>query len=268
MSEDVIASPGVQGSSDAPAQPSQEPAPDTAAGGEQPEAQAQQGTLPPEVHPAVKAERERAKRYRQMVEAVFVLDDQGNPVDYNPNFVARLQEQLGAGAREASAADPMAAYRSQLEEWARANGFLPEQVEAIASLAEAIASRQAQEIAAPILEASIEQLKAALIQSEVVPREAAPFVARWIDRARQINPRALLTRQGRETVLRQALGEYYLQTQQARKAPGTGAPPAPPAMLRPTPGPSRSAPAAEEAQIRAKLGLPVDKYLDTGPEVR
>ncbi len=231
---------------------------DSATGGEQPEAKGEQkgGPLPEDVHPAVKAERERAKRYRQMLERVFTLDEQGRPVGYNPEFLAHLESSL---AQQPVAADPYSSYRQKLSEWATARGFLPEQVEAIVELAEAIADRRANEITAPILEASIEQLRVGLIQSGVVPKEAAPYVAKWIDTARRINPRALLTRQGRETVIRQALGDWYL-----RQARSGGAKAAPPPQLKPSPGPSRPTPSSEEAQIRAKLGLPVDRYGPTG----
>jgi len=209
--------------------------------------------LSPEVHAAVTEERARSARYRGALEQLVVMDEQGEIVGLRPEVVEHVRTQIAA-APAAPTSDPEVAYRARIGEWATKLGFLPEQVEGVVTLAEAIARNIVSQETEPMVSANIESMKAGLIASDVVPKEAATFVAKWVDRARTMNARALLTPQGRETVLRQAIGEYYIQ-----KARGGGRAPAgvpTPAMLRPSPGAQPGAqPTADEAAIRAKLGL-------------
>jgi len=213
------------------------------------------GTLPPDVHPAVTAERQRAQRYRGIASQVYEFNEQGAVIGYNPAFLEKIAG-AGVAARPGTAEiTPEAAYQASVQKWAENLGFAPEQVDGIIRLAEAIADQRVNEATGGLYESSNESLKAQLISSGDVPPQAAPFVAKWMDQAFKVNPRAAMSREGRETVLRQALGEYALRSIRARRS-GTRSPAPAPSMLRPAPGPGGQAtPSADEQLVRRKLGL-------------
>ena len=261
MADDITATPAVPGAQPATPAPASAPpvAGDVTPGSEKPE-----GTLEPEVHAAVKAERQRAQQYRSTLEQLVTFDDQGQITGLRPEVVEHVKGQLQA-APAAPTTDPEAAYQSRIREWSTKLGFLPEQVEGVVTLAQAIAEQIVDERTGPMQDSSIETVKANLIASDAVPKEAASFVAKWVDTARKINPRALLTTQGRETVLRQAVGEYYLRKARGVTTPAGGGG-LTPSMLRPGAGPpSGATPTLEEQDIRRKMGLPVS-YTDQTPK--
>lgn len=223
---------------------------------------APKGTLPPDVHPAVAAERTRAQRYRSIAAQVYEFNDQGEVVGYNPKFLEQIAAGAGAAARPGGGAEPIdpgAAYQAQVGKWAEALGFAPEQIHGIIQLAEAIADQRVNEATGGLYESTSETLKQQLISSGDVPPEAAPFVAKWMDQAFKVNPRAAMSTAGRETVLRQAVGEYALRRIRGARAanPATRRTPAAPSMLRPGPGTGNQINADPNEQlIRRKLGLP------------
>jgi len=261
VADDITAAPAVSGVQPAPPAPASAPpvTGDVTPGGEKPE-----GTLEPEVHAAVKAERTRAQQYRQTLEQLVTFDDQGQITGLRPEVVEHVAGQLRAEPA-APATDPEVAYQSRIRDWSAKLGFLPEQVEGVVTLAQAIAEQIVDERTGPMQDSSIDTIKANLIASDAVPKEAASFVAKWVDTARKINPRALLTSQGRETVLRQAVGEYYLRRARGVTTPAGGGG-LTPSMLRPGAGPASGAtPTLEEQEIRRKMGLSVS-YTDQTPK--
>lgn len=227
------------------------------------------GTLPEDVHPAVAEERERAKQYRAMVEEVYVLDNQGNPIGVRPDLIERVREELGSaqGPQPGYQPDPEAQVESMLDDFARESGLLPEQVRLIFRIASAVAEQKNAEASEPLLRSSVDSVKANILASGEVPSEAVPYVSKWIDEAYKINPRALLSPRGRETALRQALGDYLL-TQIRRRRSGqprvSNAPAGAPRMLRPRPGAAGAAPSSDEQSIRTKMGL-TPTYTDNTP---
>lgn len=251
----TVATPGVQGEGSPTARPAAQPAD----GGVQPGAEGRpEGALPEDVHPAVREERERAQRYRAALEEVYVLDANGQPVGIRREFADHVQSQL----QPAGGPEPDAARNARVDaavtQFADKYGLLPEQVRGFVELARQIAADEFASGSQPLYEQSIEGMKAALIASGEVPREAAPHIDRWVAEAVKANPRAALTPAGRETILRQALGEYALLAIRRRRAvrPASSAANTP-TLLRPTPGGVRGpAPTPEEAVLRKRMGLP------------
>jgi len=221
------------------------------------------GTLPEAVHPAVTAERERAQYYRNLASEAFIFDAQGQVVGIRAEFAQQVREQMGEGpsATEARAGDAEARMERVVQSFAQQHGLLPEQVRGIIQLVGSIVQSQSAELNAPLYESVLDQMKASMIGSGEVPKEAAPFIERWVAEAYRVNPRAALTATGRETILRQAVGEYALTLLRRRRAAGGGRPASPaagtPPMLRPTPG-GVGAPVMgdEERALRRKMGLP------------
>lgn len=147
--------------------------------------------------------------------------------------------------------------------------MLPEQVRGLIGLFEGMFRARFEEMASPLFETSIEGMKQSLIASGEVPAAAAPFIDKWVQEARRANPRATLTQKGRETILRQALGEYALSLLRARNRGRRPASPAAnsPTLLRPTPaGGAGQVPVGEEATLRAKMGLNPTGYGAVGPK--
>lgn len=212
------------------------------------------GPLPQDVHPAVLEERERAKKYRDIASQAFEFDDAGNVTGIRPELVDQVRQYLPQQPQQ-PAEDTQVQLDRRLQEYADRVGLLPEQVKGILGLVNAVVQQQVADAQRPLLQSSAEQVKAALATSGEIPKNAVPYVTRWVDEAFAANPTAALTREGRDTILRQALGEYVLTyLRQRRQAPGaTGA--APP-MLRPAAGPATTGPSPEEQELRVKMGLP------------
>lgn len=223
--------------------------------GDQPESAAA-GTLPEDVHPAVREERERARKYREFAEQAFVFDAQGNVKGIREDFARQVSTALG-GARPADA-EPSPRYQKLIDSFADRMGLLPNQVEAFVELAEAIAVSRVEESQGPFYSTSADVIKQQLIASGDVPAKAAPYVAKWIDESFKLNPKAAMTPAGRETILRQAIGEYVLRESRSRRGnvrPAAGAPA--PVMLGPKPGnPGVRTPDIDEQRLRSRLGLP------------
>lgn len=267
----ATATPGVQGTDSAPGTPGQltpsatEAAAPAATG--RPE-----GTVPDDAHPALREERERYRTLRTLAEQAYVFDQQGNVLGLREDFLrenaARLSPQAGSpAAAPAEAAEARTA--RLIDEYATQYGLLPEQVKGFIGLARQIAAEEAATANRPLFDTAVSQMKAALVSSGEVPAAAAPYVEKWLGEAVRANPRAALTPEGRETIVKQALGDYVLTYLRSRRRGGAPAPAAnTPQMLRPTPGATTGAVAAgEEALIRAKLGLSA-QYGEAGPKER
>lgn len=219
-------------------------------------------TLPPDVHPAVREAREKTRYYRDLAGEAFIFDANGNVVGIRGEFAEQVRQQFAADQPPAAAPDDVAARMDRVANaFAAQHGLLPDQVKGIIQLVGSIVQSQASELNAPLYESVFDQMKASMIASGEVPPQAAPFVERWVGEAYRTNPRAALTAAGRETILRQAVGEYALSLLRRRRAaggaqlasPAAGAPP----MLRPTPGqPGGPVLSDAERNLRQKMGLP------------
>lgn len=228
-----------------------------------------EGTLPADVHPAVREAREKAGRYRDLAAEAFIFDGEGNAVGIREDFAQRVSEQYRSGGTPAAQPDSDARLERVVTEFANQYGLLPEQVRGILKLVDHVAQQRAREYGAPIVETTLDQMKASMIASGEAPREAAPYIEKWFNEARRANPQATLSIAGRETIMRQAIGEYAMALMRRRAAGQSSAAPGSPNMLRPTPGGAMGAiPTTEEQQLRHNLGLPVDKYGETGPRER
>lgn len=219
-----------------------------------------EGALPAEVHPAVLEERQRAQKYLEMVSEVYVLDDQGQPIGVRPELVEKVRAEIAQRVPAAPAVDQQQEKERAIAQYAAETGLLPEQIRFIFDAATAVAEARINEANEPLVRSSVDSVKAGILASGEVPADAVPFVTRWIDEAYKINPRALLTQKGRETALRQALGDFLLSRIRERRkgvaAPRVAnAPAGAPMLQRPRPGSSTGTPSSDEQNVRAKLGL-------------
>lgn len=229
------------------------------------------GALSPEALAAVQEERQRAQKYRDIASQAYVFDDQGQLVGIRQDFAEQVISQYGDTRQPADTARPDAEARLErvVEAFASQYGMLPDQVRGIIQLVNSMVQEQTREVTAPLYESNLDQMKTNLIASGVIPQAASPYIDRWIGEALRANPRAAATQTGRETILRQAVGEYALGLLRRRAA--TSATPANPAnisptLLRPTPGGGVPVVSLDEQAVRQKLGLPAAYTANTPME--
>lgn len=226
------------------------------------------GALSPEALAAVQEERQRAQKYRDIASQAYVFDDQGQLVGIRQEFADQVIAQYGQPA-EPARPDAEARLEKVVEAFASQYGMLPDQVRGIIQLVNSMVQEQTREVTAPLYESNLDQMKTNLIASGVIPQAASPYIDRWIGEALRANPRAAATQTGRETILRQAVGEYALGLLRRRAA--TSATPANPAnisptLLRPTPGGVAPVVSLDEQAVRQKLGLPAAYTANTPTE--